>query len=380
MSQSQIESNTNGAHALVANALQNLEQRRQFSPGVYTAPEIFELEKQKIFKRDWLPVGRVEEFENPGDYKAFRILDEPVVVSRDQNGELHALRNVCRHRGVEVATGAGNVGRFSCPYHGWVYELDGRLCSATYSEDIVDFDLKNCRLPSVRLETWAGFVFVNLDSEARSFRETHAEMLDRFAFLRLEDMKQARTCTIAPPCNWKLIVENVWDAYHLGVVHAASFAKNFNPRDIKFNLLPHGAFFLDYRSQSLAAPDGKSLFGTIPWLDVDEGFAFGGQLPPTLSIIARHDAVYTVYTEALGPQTCRFIVNTLLPAEWFERPDFEQKATRYGDFVQLVFQEDNDMLGSIQVGLRSEAFEPGPAVFLESPVHHFTKNSLKRLL
>ncbi len=370
----------NGAQQIINEALRMLDEGRQFSGGIYISPEVYELEKDRVFKREWLAIGRVEHFEKPGDYKAFRIVDEPIVVCRDKDGNLNAYRNVCRHRGVEVAVGEGNVKNFTCPYHAWEYDLNGRLLWATYPEDIKGFDLANCRLPSVQLETWAGFVFINLDLEASSLRETHGEILQQCEFLNLQDMREVSTCIIEPACNWKLIGENVWDIYHLGVVHANTFAKDFNPRDFKFHTLPGGAFYGNYRSRSCGRPDGKSLFGTIPWLDVDEGFAFGAQIPPTFSIIARHDAVYSVITEPLGIDQCRFIVYTHLPKEWFDRPDFKKNADLYGDFIRAIFEEDNDMLGSIQVGINSEVFDPGPATHLETAVHHLTKGILERIM
>ena len=375
---SEIE--TNGAKVLIDEALLMLEQSRQFSGGIYYAPEIYELEKQRVFKKEWQVVGRVEQFANPGDYKAFRIVDEPIVVCRDKAGKLNAFRNVCRHRGVEVAVGEGNAKDFVCPYHAWQYDLNGRLLRATYPEDIKGFDLANCRLPALQLDVWGGFIFINFDLDAPGLHESHGAILKECDFLQMQNMRVARTCVIEPACNWKLIGENVWDIYHLGVVHANSFAKDFNPRDFNFHLMPKGAFYGNYRSQSVGTPEGKSLVGTIPWLDVDEGFAFATQIPPTFSIIARHDAVYSVISDPLGPEKCRFIVYTHFPEAWFDRPDFDKHADQYGDFIKVIFEEDNDMLGSIQVGIRSDAYVPGPATHLESAVHHMTKDLLERLL
>ena len=89
-------------------------------PGfLYTSPEIFQLEMDNIFMKEWLCVGRVEEFEHAGDYHALRVAGEPLLVCRDRDGDLHAFNNVCQHRGVEVATGQGNRADFMCPYHGW---------------------------------------------------------------------------------------------------------------------------------------------------------------------------------------------------------------------------------------------------------------------
>ena len=96
----------------------------------YTSPEILELEKEKLFFKDWLIVGRVEEWPNPGDYRAMEIVGEPIVITRNKDGELKAFANVCRHRGVAVAIGQGNTKEFLCPYHAWVYDLDGGLVSA----------------------------------------------------------------------------------------------------------------------------------------------------------------------------------------------------------------------------------------------------------
>ena len=109
----------NGAQQIINEALRMLDEGRQFSGGIYISPEVYELEKDRVFKREWLAIGRVEHFEKPGDYKAFRIVDEPIVVCRDKDGNIIAYRNVCRHRGVEVAAGEGNVNNVTCPYHAW---------------------------------------------------------------------------------------------------------------------------------------------------------------------------------------------------------------------------------------------------------------------
>jgi len=96
--------------------------------------------------RDWLALGRVDEIENPGDYMTFRVLDEPVIICRDNDGNINAFANVCAHRGVEVANGAGNLQEFSCLYHGWLYDLEGKLIGAPYMKEAEGFDPANCRL------------------------------------------------------------------------------------------------------------------------------------------------------------------------------------------------------------------------------------------
>ena len=96
--------------------------------------------------KDWLCVGRMEEIENPGDYIALRLLDEPIILARDNDGNVGAFANVCRHRGVEVASGSGNTQEFSCPYHGWLYDLQGNLVGAPYMKEAEGFDPTSCQL------------------------------------------------------------------------------------------------------------------------------------------------------------------------------------------------------------------------------------------
>ena len=116
-----------------------VNQARHLPGYIYTSPEVYRQAKEKIFMKDWLCVGRVEEVENPGDYITFRVTDEPGIVARDDLGNLNAFSNVCRHRGVEVASGAGNLKEFRCPYHGWTYDLAGKLLGAPYMSEAKGF-------------------------------------------------------------------------------------------------------------------------------------------------------------------------------------------------------------------------------------------------
>merc|ERR1711964_575765 len=96
-----------------------------------------------------------------------------MIVARNDKGKLNAFSNVCKHRGVEVApVGTGNAKEFSCPYHGWLYDLDGKLVSAPFNKEIEEtFDFQNCRLNEVKLDTWEGYIFINFDADAVSLKK-----------------------------------------------------------------------------------------------------------------------------------------------------------------------------------------------------------------
>jgi phenylpropionate dioxygenase-like ring-hydroxylating dioxygenase large terminal subunit len=192
-------------------------------PSAYRDQRLFELERERIFHRSWLCVGRAESFAAPGDYLALTIAGEPVLVIRGGDGELRALSNVCRHRlHPLVAEGAGSNSRLICPYHLWAYRLDGQLAGAPCMSDVAGFDRAAVGLPSFRVEEWLGFVFVNLDAEAAPL---HTRIVGAEASLRNHYMGESVTIARYQkpwPGNWKLAVENAYEGYHHMGLHAKS--------------------------------------------------------------------------------------------------------------------------------------------------------------
>lgn len=341
-------------------------------PGwMYTSPEIYEMEIERIFMRSWLCVGRVEEFENHGDYVATRITGEPVLVCRDRNGVLNAFNNLCRHRGVEVAKGQGNVEEFMCPYHGWLYGLDGKLIGAPFSNDVENFDFNNCRLPRINVDTWGGFVFVNFDKNCQSLGDylDEDDVREFAAFLQPENTRTSDKYVFEMACNWKFLPENIVDLYHVGVIHGASFGAHFPLSSVKYNLRKHG-YNVYYESYTMA-PGGATLFDTMPWLrgKVNERFACSTWLRPTTSIFARHDLLETWVILPLGPERTQITIYTHLPDEYFKRPAFAQMNQVYADFIRLVAAEDRELMESLQTAANSRNFTPGPTVKLECAVH-----------
>ncbi len=341
-------------------------------PGyVYTSPEIYEREVDQIFMKDWLCVARVEEFQNPGDYQALRITTEPVIICRGEDGALNAFSNVCAHRGVEVIRGEGTVKEFSCPYHGWLYDLEGRLAGAPHRKGVEDFDFANCRLPQLKIDTWGGFVFINFDSAAPPLGEylDVDDIRKEADFLRHEDTRMADKFVTEINCNWKLVTENLMDIYHVGVIHSTSFGKNFPVDNFKFNLTRRG-YHAFYQSLTMA-PEGVSLFGPIPWLkDKDPMFACTFLVPPNMNLFGRFDVLQPWIVYPLGPDRCVITIYTLFPKEYFDMPAFDERAQIYRDFIRLVGDEDKEMIESLQRGFKSRAYKPGPMVGLEAAIHN----------
>ena len=161
---------------------------------IYSSPEIYALEKERIWMRDWLCVGRDDELPNPGDYMTWQIAEEPIIIARDAHNGINAFANVCAHRGVKVAQGTGNLEEFSCPYHGWLYDLSGKLVGAPYMQAAAGFDPNACRLKQIKFGVWQGFMFVNFDDDCEPLSDFLSAFAHDFGFL---DMGALAVCCAA---------------------------------------------------------------------------------------------------------------------------------------------------------------------------------------
>jgi choline monooxygenase len=185
----------------------------------YTSRELFELEREHLFRRVWQQVGRTEQVAEPGDYFTCEVAGEPIIVVRDKAGELHALSNVCRHRAGPVALDCGRRKAFQCPYHGWTYELDGRIRAARGMDGTEDFDPGAMRLPEFRVDTWGPLVWVALDEGVPPLDEWLGAITPRMGNYRLDELEYVGGRRWYIPSNWKLYVDNYMEGYHIPFIH-----------------------------------------------------------------------------------------------------------------------------------------------------------------
>ena len=351
------------------------------APGqIYSSEEVLGLEKRNIFMKEWLPVARVEEVENPGDYFATRIVGEPVLLSRNAEREVKAFANVCLHRGVEIASGTGNVKNFSCPYHAWTYDLDGNLLSASFMRDSKEFDPKSCRLKELHVGVWAGWVFVNLSVNPPPLADALSEFASDVGILKMEELRLGTKLTLDLPTNWKFVVENLMDVYHVRTLHYNSFGKHRGPpENFPFHLRKNGGTCTRYEAKPMT-PDGVSLFGKMPALkDEPENFAMSAHLAPNMQAIARIDNVHPLVMWPLTATTSRTYVYNLYPKEWFDQPNFAERAEVYDQYMRFVLAEDISMMNSLQNGITSSNYKPGRFSTLEKGIHHVLNDYVKRI-
>ncbi len=369
----------------IASARLPLEHASHVPGPIYYAPEILRAEKQFIFMKDWLCVGRVEEVHKPGDYTTLNIMGEPVLVVRDEHGVLNAFGNVCAHRGVEVASGSGHAegGTFQCPYHGWLYDLGGKAVGTPFMRGVPDFNGKDCRLPPVRLGTWAGWIFICLDKEAEPLERFIADFEEAFGFLGQEDCLLADKLVFEVDCNWKLIVENLLDTYHASVVHGRTFGGHIKVK----RQGPNAGRRLTRRGGTVniyeAAPhtySGKPLIGKMPALaDHPESFAASGFMAPNMHFFARSENMRPCIHWPLSEKKTRLVYYNLFPKSFFGKPGFDEAVAEYRRYYTDVLEEDRAVLISLQNSMESVQNHPGRMAPLEASIHHELNYYLDRM-
>jgi phenylpropionate dioxygenase-like ring-hydroxylating dioxygenase large terminal subunit len=356
-----------------------LAKARQLPGTLYTSKEVESLEKERIFLRTWLCVGREEEVANPGDYMAGEVMDEPFVVARDKDGTLAAFVNMCLHRGVPVVEGRGNAKDFSCPYHAWLYDLKGRLMVAPHMRSS-EADLKNRRMRELKLALWRGWIFITFNADAEPFEQFIEHCEKEYWWFKTDQCRLAEKSVLEVNCNWKLLVENLIDIYHVPVLHKASFGGHLKTdRDkIQFKLLPRGGWIYEQESRP-HSKGGRQLFPTLPWLEgMSIGTSFKAGIFPNLNLSLRVDSIRMWQLWPGGSPDKTYIhAYTLFPEAAFAQPDFKKNFEEYKEFLyKAILEEDGPMVVRLQRAVASPHYVPGPLSHMEGAVHHLMKNYL----
>lgn len=345
--------------------------RARHLPGyIYASPDILAAEQERIFKKHWLCVGRVEELPVVGDYLSLRIADQPIIVTRNAPDSLIALRNRCVHRGVEVVQGSGHAREFVCPYHAWTFDLSGKLTGAGYMKS-AQWDRDSAALPRVRLELWRGWMFVNFDAAAAPLAAMMASYETPLWFYKSDATVLGDKFEVEVQTNWKFIVENLLDVYHVGTLHANTFGKfmRFLRDDFSFDAIAGGGLAFNFASKPMSA-DGSQSFPFLPWLKDDPGFAGKGNIFPNMNLSVRADSMRMWVMWPVAVDRTRIVSYLLVDKSAAAQPDHASKLEAYRNYMRSIVAEDQTAVESLQRNARADDFEPGPLSHLEGPIHH----------
>lgn len=371
-------SNGSGApldrNALDAVVHPSLAAARTLPAEAYTSDEVFEWERLHFFAGSWTCVGRGGDLAAPGDQRAIRAGTEGILLVRSDDGVLRGFSNTCRHRGHELLEcgAARNLRAVKCPYHAWVYDLDGKLKGAPRFGSVPGFDKADYPLIGVPVREWMGWVFVNADGGAPPFEEHIGDLGER-----IEPWEPGRTFVGARheytvKANWKTIVENYQECYHCPSIHPALC--KVTPVDSgeyqqHSGAVIGGSMELEHFAETMSFT-GESR--GVPFRGLDqkqrrEVYYYG--VFPNLLISLHPDYIMTHRIDPLAPGEVWIECSFLFPPEARDRRDFDPGYA--SEFWDVTNREDFAACESVHRGLRSAGYRQGPFAREEDEVQAF---------
>jgi phenylpropionate dioxygenase-like ring-hydroxylating dioxygenase large terminal subunit len=192
----------------------------------YIDPDFAKLECEKLWPKVWQMACRLEEIPEVGDHIVYDVAQYSIIVVRASRAEIKAYYNSCLHRGTSLREEGGSVPNFRCPFHGWTWNLDGSLKTLTSKWDFPHVEPSKFCLPECLVDTWGGFVFINMDLEASSLHEYLEVLPEHFRSWDMERRFKAAHVAKEIPCNWKVAMEAFIEAYHVTTTHPEFIAFN----------------------------------------------------------------------------------------------------------------------------------------------------------
>ncbi len=186
---------------------------------LYVEPDILALENKAIFESHWQLVAHISELKNVGDQVIGQVGNIPIVVVKNQNNQLKAFHNVCRHRAGPVALKNGNNKSLRCAYHGWTYNLDGDLRSAPEMRSTPNFNTCQYHLPQAKVDVWQSLVFVSISDNPPPLETLFKGIEETIKPINLSQMEFSHRDEYIINCNWKVYMDNYLEGYHLPHVH-----------------------------------------------------------------------------------------------------------------------------------------------------------------
>jgi len=340
----------------------------------YTSESVFRWELDHFFDRTWVCVGRAEDLRSAGDQRAVAVGLESVLLTRDEEGGLHAFYNVCRHRGHELLeAGCGTNQKFiRCPYHAWAYGLDGSLAGAPGFGRLAAFDRDGYSLVPLRIVEWHGWLFANASGDAPPFEEHIGNVVELIKNHRPEELVAGARHDYEVAANWKVITENYHECYHCSVIHP-EFSR-VSPPTSSLNLEPEGLWVggpmdLAEGTQTMSL-SGESQAPTLPHLaEGQERKVYYFGLFPNLLLSVHPDYIMTHRLKPLAPDRTAIECEWLFSREAVEAEGFDPSYA--SEFWDITNRQDWRACEGVQRGVSLRGYRQGPLSPREDAVYQF---------
>ncbi|HET6523096.1 aromatic ring-hydroxylating dioxygenase subunit alpha [Sphingopyxis sp.] len=335
----------------------------------YFDPTIFQLEREHLFRRAWHFAALEREVAKPGDYITTTVDGVPVVVVRDNEGQLRAHINICRHRANIIAHGKGSCKALRCGYHSWTYDLSGKLNPASTSSG-GKLDASSLNLLSASVDTFAGLLFVSLNPN-ETLRQWMGELpaiMDATnydsPFTTDEELTLVDRFEVTSPVNWKLAWMNAIECFHCPTVHPTSLSRFYHVRigDEKYLEASYDrgsysvAHFKENAAKALNIDATASLLSyyLAPTTTLATGFQWGATVTQVIPT---------------GPEEVTRVFNTYRKTG-YSAPDNVELA----EAMTQTIKEDNEVLAQVQAGYRADALGYGRTIpVIEEPIQRFNR-------
>jgi len=355
----------------------------------YTSEDFFAREQTELFAKTWTCIGNACNVSEPGDLRPVDFLGQPLVMLRNQQDQVRVFHNVCSHRGNELVWQACHVDKaIQCPYHGWAYNLDGRLLATpnvggSGIHHIDGLDKQQHGLREARSALWMDLVFVNLSEDAPDFdtfiaplQQRIDKLVTRERFSALKPAADHGTYTIDFAGNWKLCIENNLESYHLPTVHPDLNAVS--------KLEDHYHFYggdLFAGQGSREYDHEKTNLDSFPIFEGwSEKIAEYPTLYPNVFLGLQADHYWTRIVQPLSAQRSLDHLQIYYLGDAADSPEFEAARAHRLEVWAKVFNEDIGVVEGMQRGRQSSAFKGGIFTpIMDRPSQHFSQWIASRL-
>jgi phenylpropionate dioxygenase-like ring-hydroxylating dioxygenase large terminal subunit len=355
----------------------------------YTDPAVYELEVEKIVNRNWILAGHASQLPEPGDFKVLNVGRESAIIVRGKDGNIKGFANVCRHRGSLVCLEQqGHTDKFMCPYHGWIYDIDGNLTAARNMRE--GFDQSSHGLKSVSIGEIHGLILVCFDDDPPSLEGAIRDLEEPMAMYDFENLKLAAQESYAIPANWKLTIENYQECYHCAtshpeyaLMHTMMLADDKRERasthmhekmeacGIKDIYIDHidsaarpgeigfgfsrTAMFSKYKTGSKGGQPVAPLLGNITGYDGGQAdFSFG----PFSFLLAYNDHVVCYVFTPVDHNSSNCEIYWLVRGDAVEGKDYDVDELTW--LWDVTTKADKEIVVNNSKGVHSKYYEPGP--------------------
>ena len=363
--------------AVMDGANRTVATSQTLPPEVYTSQAFFDLEVEKIFKKDWLCIGHVSQVRNVGDFFSVNLFGEPLVVVRGKD-RIRVMSRVCLHRWAPIVTGTGNAKSFSCPFHMWRYGLDGQLLAAPFMEQAEGFDPKSCRLPEMRTEIVEplGMIFVTFSETVGSISERLGDLCERLKNWKLGELVGVEPSEMDAAFNWKIQIETGMECYHHFAAHPETFEVN-HPARLSWCEGSKAGWTICHSPAREGLPDEAYTLGlpVFPDLAPDERRVFDLYhiYPLTRLAVFPDRLVFRLLTPVAPNRTLSRSIWLVRP-EVAARPDLIEAAFESRrEFNEKATKEDNDVNEMQQIGAGASLARVGRLSHLEATVWHLAE-------